>query len=96
MNKDQFNSAIGTCGLLPQALLEHVLEVSQQMDDKGRELLWKAVQQEYSQYIPLVQRKLERIEHAISQVESDLQPKTIRRPAKPYQPAVSERAHKQL
>jgi hypothetical protein len=82
MTLEAFDRALKAYGLLPQALLQHAAVVSSSMDDRGREQLMRAIQQEYSQYVPLVQRKLERIEHAIADVETRMQPKTVRKPSK--------------
>jgi hypothetical protein len=70
MTFEAFARALSACNLLPDALLQNALDAGQRMDDKARTALLQSMQQEYAQYVPLVQRKLERMENAIAEAQA--------------------------
>jgi hypothetical protein len=78
MTKDAFDRAVSNCALLPQGLLQYAVEASQSMTDSGRNELWKTLEQEYSQFVPFVQRKLERMHSVLSEVEERNKPRVAR------------------
>jgi hypothetical protein len=86
MNNEALERALTTCVLLPQGLIRYAVQAGHQLDDKGREGLWKTLSQEYSQYAPLVHRKIERMEHAIAEAEARPPSVTVRRPSKDVNP----------
>jgi hypothetical protein len=86
MTKEALERALSTCVLLPQGLVRYALQASLQMDDSSREALWRSLSQEYSQYVPLVQRKVERMEHTIAEAETSRPSHSAKRPGKDVSP----------
>jgi hypothetical protein len=72
---DLFARSIQSCTALPESVIQRALEIAQGMDDMGRSALWRGLQQEYAQYLPLVQRKIERMEHVMADIEMQRKPK---------------------
>jgi hypothetical protein len=70
MTYEAFARALSSCHLLPDIIVKSALRAGQGMDEKARMALLSSLQQEYAQYVPLVQRKVDRMESAIAEAEA--------------------------
>lgn len=75
MTFDDFVRSLTSMHLFPESAARAIRQTAESLDDRGRMVLWNAIQAEYAQYAPLVQRKLERVEQVLTDVELRFRPK---------------------